>query len=138
MAFYRHFWDLASSTTFTTHTVGSFDANCSSGTGTFRWVPSVANATLPNIPGIRIKPTSQGTGYWIRVFEGPMNVGWFGCQNTTTTPLTFAALGIGQATLDERYGAGFATTFATGAAAGAADVAQPMYFFVLSERSCKP
>lgn len=110
MAFYRHFWDLASSTTYTTHTVGSFDANCSSGTGTFRWVPSVANATITNIPGIRIKPTSQGTGYWIRVFEGPMNVGWFGCQNTTTTPLTFAALGVSQATLDTRYGVGFATT----------------------------
>lgn len=110
MAFYKTFWDLASSTTYTTHTVGSFDANCSTGTGTFRWVPSVANASITNIPGIRIKPTAQGTGYWIRVFDGPMNVGWFGCQNTTAAPLTFAALGVSQTTLDSRYGAGFATT----------------------------
>lgn len=110
MAFYKTFWDLASSTTYTTHTVGAFDANCTTGAGTFRWVPSVANASITNIPGIRIKPTAQGTGYWIRVFDGPMNVGWFGCQNSTSEPLTFAALGVSQTTLDSRYGAGFATT----------------------------
>jgi len=110
MAFYKHFWDLASSTTYTTHTVGTFDANCTSGSGTFRWVPFVSNISITNIPGIRIKPTAQATGYWERVYDGPVNVGWFGCQNTTNAPLTFASLGVSQATLDARYGAGFATT----------------------------
>ena len=110
MAFYKYFWDLASSTTYTTHTVGSFDANCTSGAGTFRWIPFVSNTSVTNIPGIRIKPTAQNTGYWERTYEGPVNVGWFGCQNTTDAPLTFGSLGVSQATLDARYGAGFATT----------------------------
>ena len=109
MAFYKYFWDLASSTTYVTHAVGTFDANCTSGAGTFRWVPFVSNTAITNIPGIRIKPTAQATGYWERVYDGPVNVGWFGCQNTTSTPLTFASLGVSQATLDARYGAGFAT-----------------------------
>ena len=110
MAFYKYFWDLASSTTYTTHTVATFDANCTSGSGTFKWVPFVSNISITNIPGIRIKPTSQNTGYWERVWDGPANVGWFGCQNTTSAPLTFASLGVSQATLDARYGAGFVTT----------------------------
>lgn len=110
MAFYKYFWDLSSSTTYTTHTIGSFDANCTTGSGTFRWVPFVNNTSITNIPGIRIKPTAQSTGYWERVFDGAVNVGWFGCQNTTSTPSTFASLGVSQATLDARYGAGFATT----------------------------
>jgi hypothetical protein len=109
MAFYKYFWDLASSTTYTTHTVATFDANCTSGSGTFRWVPFVSNTAITNIPGIRIKPTAQATGYWERVYDGPVNVGWFGCQNTTTAPNTFGALGVSQSTLDARYGAGFAT-----------------------------
>ena len=110
MAFFNYFYDLAASTSYTTHTVGSFDANCTSGGGDFRWVPSVPNASITNIPGIRIKPTASTVGYWERVWDGPMNVGWFGCQNTTSTPSTFATLGVSQATLDTRYGVGFATT----------------------------
>lgn len=110
MAFYKYFWDLASSTTYTTHTVATFDANCTSGNGTFKWVPFVSNTAITNIPGIRIKPTAQATGYWERVYDGPVSVGWFGCQNTTSTPNTFASLGVSQATLDARYGAGFANT----------------------------
>jgi hypothetical protein len=110
MAFFKTFYDMAGATSYTTHTIGSFDANCSSGGGEFRFVSGVPNASITNIPGIRIKPTNSTVGYWERVWEGPMNVGWFGCQNTTSTPLTFSALGVSQATLDSRYGVGFATT----------------------------
>ena len=110
MAFFKTFYDMAGSTSYTTHTIGSFDANCTSGSGTFRFVPSVPNATITNIPGIRIKPSNSTVGYWERVYDGPVNVGWFGCQNTTNAPLTFSALGVSQNTLDSRYGVGFATT----------------------------
>jgi hypothetical protein len=110
MAFYKYFYDLAESTTYTTHTVGAFDANCTTGAGVFKWVPNVNNTTITNIPGVRIKPTATTVGYWERVSDGPVQVGWFGCQNTVSAPLTFAALGISQATLNARYGNGFATT----------------------------
>jgi hypothetical protein len=110
MAFFKTFYDMAGSTSYTTHTIGSFDANCSSGGGSFRFVGNVSNASITNIPGIRIKPTNSTVGYWERVWDGPMNVGWFGCQNTTSTPSTFATLGVSQTTLDSRYGVGFATT----------------------------
>jgi hypothetical protein len=110
MAFFNNFYDLAASTSYVTHTVGAFDANCSTGGGTFKWVPSIANASITNIPGMRIKPTNSTVGYWERVWEGPLNVAWFGCQNTTSIPNTFATLGVSQATLDSRYGLGFATT----------------------------
>lgn len=110
MAFFKTFYDMTGSTSYTTHTIGSFDANCSSGGGTFRWIDGVPNVSITNIPGIRIKPTKSTVGYWERVYDGPINVGWFGCQNTTTTPLTFAQLGISQGTLNIRYGTGFATT----------------------------
>ena len=110
MAFFKTFYDMAGSTSYTTHTVGSFDANCSTGGGVFRFVEGVPNASITNIPGIRIKPSNSTVGYWQRVYDGPVNVGWFGCQNTTSAPSTFATLGVSQATLDTRYGIGFATT----------------------------
>jgi hypothetical protein len=109
MAFYNNFWTLKGSTSYTTHTVGQFDANCSSGGGVFKWI-SANNTSISDIAGFRIKPSAVTTGYWERVYDGPINVGWFGTQNTTSIPSTFAALGISQATLDSRYGAGFATT----------------------------
>jgi hypothetical protein len=109
MAFYNNFWTLKGSTSYTTHIVGQFDANCSSGGGVFKWV-SANNTSILDIPGFRIKPSAVTTGYWERVYDGPINVGWFGTQNTTSVPSTFAALGISQTTLDSRYGAGFATT----------------------------
>jgi len=109
MAFYKNFWSLAASTTYETHTVGSFDENTTTGGGTFEWIPSVDNFTITNIPGIRIKPVSSGVGYWQRVCNGPIQVSWFGTQNTTTASLTFAEVGISQATLNSRYGPVFAT-----------------------------
>lgn len=109
MAFYNNFWTLKGSTSYTTHTVGQFDANCSSGGGVFRWI-TANNTTITDIPGFRIKPSAVTTGYWERVYDGPINVGWFGTQNTTSIPSTFAALGVTQTTLDDRYGAGFAST----------------------------
>ena len=109
MAFYNNFWTLRGSTSYTTHIVGQFDANCSSGGGVFKWV-TANNTSITDIAGFRIKPTATTTGYWERVYDGPINVGWFGAQNTTSVPNTFAALGVSQTTLDDRYGAGFATT----------------------------
>lgn len=110
MAFYKYFWNLANSTDYQTHTVGSFDANCTTGGGVFRWVPSVNNFSVPNIPGIRIKPSASSVGYWERVWSNSLEVAWFGCQNTETAPLTFAEMGISQAVLNQRYGTNFALT----------------------------
>ncbi len=111
MAFYNNFWALQNVTTYASHVIGSFDSNTTTGGGIFRWVGGVNNSTITNIPGIRIKPINSSTGYWIRVFDGPLNVSWFGCQNEgTVPPNTFAQLGVNQATLDSRYGTGFATT----------------------------
>jgi hypothetical protein len=111
MAFYNNFWALQNVTTYASHVIGSFDSNTTTGGGIFRWVGGVNNSIITNIPGIRIKPINSSTGYWIRVFDGPLNVSWFGCQNEgTVPPNTFAQLGVNQATLDSRYGTGFATT----------------------------
>lgn len=110
MAFYKYFYDLASSTSYTTHTVGSFDNNSTTGGGNFRWVSNTSNVGIADIAGIRIKPTGSTVGYWLRDFTGPMNLGWFGCQNTDSTPSTFSQLGVSQTTLDSRYGTSFATT----------------------------
>lgn len=110
MAFYKYFWDLENSQTYDTHTVGQFDNNATTGGGTFRWIGNIANAGISNIPGMRIRPRNSTLGYWERVWDGPVNVGWFGCQNTANSPLSFGAMGISQATLDLRYGVGFANT----------------------------
>ena len=109
MAFYKYFWDLENSQTYDTHTVGQFDNNATTGGGTFRWIGNVTNTGITNIPGMRIKPRTSTLGYWERVYDGPVNVGWFGCQNTATSPLTFGSMGVSQATLDIRYGTGFTT-----------------------------
>lgn len=110
MAFYKYFWDLANSTTYSSHVIGAFDRNTNTGGGIFRWVGGVANATITNIPGIRIKPVNAVTGYWLRSFDGPICVSWFGCQNTMSIPNTYAQLGVSQLELDGMYGPGFATT----------------------------
>jgi hypothetical protein len=109
MAFVKTFWDLKNNTTYTTHTVGSFDNNTTTGGGDFQWIPNVNNSTIVDIPGMQIKPASSPTGYWRRVWNGPINVSWFGCQNGTSAPYTFLQLGVSQAVLNARYGAGFAT-----------------------------
>lgn len=110
MAFYKYFWDLANSTTFADHTVGSFDNNTTTGGGDFKWVSNANNTLVNNIPGVRIKPTSSTNGYWQRVAEGPVCVDWFGPQNTSTAPYTFAQLGVSQNTLNNRYGVSFVNT----------------------------
>ncbi len=110
MAFYRHFWDLANSTTYSSHVIGAFDRNTTTGGGIFRWVGGVNNSTITNIPGVRIKPVNAVTGYWLRSFDGPISVSWFGCQNSVSIPNTYAQLGVNQLTLDSYYGPGFATT----------------------------
>lgn len=110
MAFYKYFWDLANTTNYSDHTVGSFDNNTASGGGDFKWVSNANNVPLANIPGVRIKPVNSTNGYWLRVSEGPVQVSWFGPQNTSSSPLTFAQLGVSQNTLNTRYGVSFVTT----------------------------
>lgn len=108
MAFYKYFWDLTNATIGQTHTVGSFDNNTTTGGGTFRWVQSPGGTLPPDIAGMRIRAAGN-QGYWERVWEGPLNVSWFGCQNTDAVPYTFGQLGISQATLNKRYGTGTVT-----------------------------
>jgi hypothetical protein len=110
MAFYNYFWDLANSTTYADHQVGSFDNNTQYGGGNFNWIANVNNTTVSNIPGIRIKPTNTTNGYWLREMDGPIKVSWFGAQNTTIAPVSFATLGVSQMTLNNRYGVGFVST----------------------------
>lgn len=110
MGFYKYFYDLEASTSYSAHTIGSFDNNTTTGGGIFKWVSNVSNTAISNIPGIRIKPIASEIGYWERIFDGPINVAWFGCQNTEDSPSTFAQLGVSQLTLDTRYGTSFATT----------------------------
>lgn len=110
MAFYNYFWDLANSTTYSGHQVGSFDNNTQYGGGNFKWVANVNNTSLGNIPGIRIKPNNSTNGYWIREMDGPIQVNWFGAQNTNIAPVNFAGLGVSQTTLNTRYGVNFVTT----------------------------
>ena len=110
MAFYNYFWDLANSTTYADHQVGSFDNNTQYGGGNFNWIANVNNTTVSNIPGIRIKPTNTTNGYWLREMDGPIKVSWFGAQNTTIAPVSFATLGVSQTTLNNRYGVGFVST----------------------------
>lgn len=109
MAFVKTFWDLKTNITYTTHTIGSFDNNTTTGGGDFEWIPNVNNSTIVDIAGMQIKPASSPTGYWKRVWNGPLNVGWFGCQNGTSTPYTFLQLGVSQSVLNTRYGSGFAS-----------------------------
>jgi len=84
MANYRYFWDLQNSQAYTNHTVKQFDANTTTGGGMFKWVDVIDNTAIINIPGIRIKPTSNIKGYWERVIDGPWLVDWFGCNNSAS------------------------------------------------------
>ena len=104
MAHYKTFWDLASSQAYTTHTVESFDANTSTGGGTFRWILA-NNSSITNIAGFRIKPTSTTLGYWERVVDGDgWSVDWFGCVNTSGQALLSTYYS--QAQLDTMYSNG--------------------------------
>lgn len=94
MANYRYFWDLQNSQAYTNHTVQQFDANSNTGGGDFRWVSVLDNTNIINIPGVRIKPTSNLKGYWERSIDGPWLVDWFGCNNSASQ-LILGAGGIG-------------------------------------------
>ena len=136
MAFYNYFWDLESSQSYTTHFVGQFDQNTNTGGGIFRWVNS-NNASITNIPGYRIKPTSTTVGYWQRVIDGPWSVDWFGV-NGTSTQSTLGSYGFTTAQLNTRYN-GFggsntvttADTYDTAAIKTAFNLMEGGYFFSL-------
>lgn len=102
MAFFNTFYDLKTATAYNTHTIGTFDTNTSTGGGTFRWVKAT-NTSITDIPGFRIKPSGTTTGYWERVYDGDVNVGWFGTINTASQG-TLASYGFSQPQLDARYG----------------------------------
>ncbi len=109
MAYYKNFWQLEQSKSYTTHTVGAFDSNHNTtGGGTFRWIDA-NNTSITNIAGIRIKPLNSTLGYWERIIETTPNISWFGTTNSSTTG-TFASLGFTQPTLDYRYGTGIVST----------------------------
>ncbi len=101
MAVIKNFWDLASITSYSTHSVEQFDANTvGKGGGLFKWI-AANNAAITNIPGIRIKPTTTTDGYWLREADGGLHIDWFGVTNSSAT---LTSLGINQATADARYG----------------------------------
>lgn len=102
MAFFKTFWDLKAAQAYTTHTIGTYDTNTTSGGGTFRWIAG-NNTSLTDIPGFRIKPTASTVGYWERIFEDSANVGWFGTINTSSQGL-LSAYGFTQSQLDSTYG----------------------------------
>jgi hypothetical protein len=103
MATIPYFWDLRTFTTYVSVLVDRFDVNCSTGGGFFRWV-TANNTLITNIPGFRVKPNATTTGYWQRVFDGPIKVDWFGTNGLTTTLL---AQGINQTEANLRYGTNF-------------------------------
>lgn len=102
MAQYNYFWDLENSQAYTTHTVNQLDANTTTGSGTFKWIPVVNNSSIENIPGIRIKPIANIKGYWERVIDGPWLVDWFGCVNTASQ-LTLGGYGFTTGDLSAKF-----------------------------------
>lgn len=102
MAQYNYFWDLQNSQAYTTHTVKQLDANATTGGGTFKWVSIANNATIDNIPGIRIKPIANTKGYWERVMDGPWLVDWLGCSNASGQ-LTLGAYGFTAGDLTAKF-----------------------------------
>jgi len=102
MAFFNTFEDLRSSTAYTTHTVGKYDVNTTTGGGTFRWI-TANNTGITDIPGFRIKPTATTIGYWERIYDNNVNISWFGTINTSSQG-TLASYGFTQAQLNTRYG----------------------------------
>lgn len=99
----NYFWDLKSSTTYSSVVVMSYDANSPDGCGIFRWV-SASNIGITDIPGMRIKPNATTSGYWVRQFAGAIQIDWFGVNGSAST---LSALGINQATANARYGTGW-------------------------------
>ena len=107
MARIKNFWDLKNITSYSSHSVDQFDDNTTGiGGGYFKWIPS-NNTSITDIAGIRIKPSTTTDGYWLREYDGPIKVEWFGPNYNTST---FTSLGINQTTLNTRYGTGLVTT----------------------------
>lgn len=54
--------------------------------GIFRWDPSVPVASHRADPaeGIYVAPSTIGAGAWVRCFDGPLNVKWFGARGDST------------------------------------------------------
>ena len=101
MAKIRNFWDLENITSYSSHIVDQFDNNTpNSGGGFFKWINS-NNTSITNIAGIRIKPTTTIDGYWLRDYDGPLKVNWFGVRNSSQT---MSAAGITQGVANIRYG----------------------------------
>lgn len=104
MARIQNFWDLKTITSYSSHSVDQFDTNTVGlGGGNFKWIVR-NNASITDIPGIRIKPSGTTDGYWVREFGGELEVEWFGTQHTTATLLS---QGITQIIADARYGTAF-------------------------------
>lgn len=65
------------------------------GEGTFIWIPSVPSTAprpFPDDDGITLWSTLDTSGYFKRVFSGPINVRWFGATGNGTTDDTNAVL----------------------------------------------
>lgn len=110
----RNWWDLKYSISYAPVYVCAFDSivNPVAGGGYFMWVRTTNNSSIPDIPGIQIKPRGTTRGYWRRIYSGTMNVDWFGAAKTSTQN-TWAGYGYSQAKLDSMYsyfGAGFIST----------------------------
>ncbi len=64
--------------------IGGFYARGDGGGGTFIWIPG---ATHPDPDGgIIFNATNDTTGYFQRLFSGPVNVRWFGAIKGATDP----------------------------------------------------
>ncbi len=108
MGFYNYCSDLSKSTAYTTHTVGSYDINTTSGGGVFRWVRG-NNVGITSVPGFRIKPLASTGGYWERIYDGAINVDWFGTMKISSQG-TLASYGFTQPQLNTIYGTGLVLT----------------------------
>jgi len=106
----QSWWSLKYSKQYSDVWVTSFDSLLSpTGGGYFRWVKTSNNASITDIPGIRIKPRYSTKGYWKRIDAGPVQVDWMGVVNTSSQ-LTWSGYGYTQNRLDSMFGSGQVST----------------------------
>lgn len=110
----KRWWDFKYTTSYNSRWIRCFDQriNPFTGGGFFQWIPVTSNASIPDIPGIQIKPRGTTRGYWRRADVTTVQVDWFGPINTSSQ-LTWGGYGYSQASLDSIYsyfGAGFVKT----------------------------
>jgi len=60
------------------------------GGGLFWWTAGALPTGLANDDGIILTSTAATTGYWMRLFSGPIDVRWFGAKGNNTTDDTTA------------------------------------------------